>query len=29
MTSVINRAGVAVDHHSLVDLDKLGISLDD
>ena len=29
MTSVIDRAGVAVDHHSLVDLDELGISLDD
>ena len=29
MTSVIDRARVAVDHHPLVELDDLGISLED
>jgi DNA (cytosine-5)-methyltransferase 1 len=29
VTSVIDRSGVAVDHHSPVDLDELGISLED
>jgi hypothetical protein len=29
VTSVIDRSGIAVEHHSLVELDELGISLED